>query len=79
MGRVMQVAAGLTATERQLLALAADGLDNYDIADKLCMEPLSIGRAFQRVYGKLGIHGRVAPRMQRKEAIKLYLTGEALR
>jgi DNA-binding NarL/FixJ family response regulator len=77
MSRIMQVAAGLTATERRMLELAAEGLDNYDIADELAMETLTIGKAFQRVYCKLGIHGQVAPRMQRKEAIKLYLTGEA--
>lgn len=77
MGHVMQVAAGLTATERRLLELAAEGYDNYDIADALAMETLTIGKAFQRAYCKLSIHGRVASKMQRKEAIRLYLTGEA--
>ena len=77
MGKVMHVPPGLTATELRMLQLAADGLDNYDIADQLRMGVGTIGKAFQRIYDKTGIRTQTPARLQRKEAVWRYMTGEA--
>lgn len=73
--RVMQFIA-LTPRERQLLELAADGYDNYEIADALTVEVRSVSSMFGAIYDKLRIDAPA--RLQRKAAIKMYLTGEAL-
>ena len=48
----------LTAGERRVALLAADGLTNRQIADTLFVTPKAIGFHLGNVYRKLGIRGR---------------------
>lgn len=53
-------AADLSAREREVLLLAAEGLDNQEIADRLTLSVRTVERHFQNVYLKLGLSGRTA-------------------
>ena len=48
----------LTAGERRVAALAADGLTNRQIADSLFVTPKAVGFHLSNAYRKLGIEGR---------------------
>lgn len=50
----------LSDREREILLLAADGLDNAEIADRLTLSVRTVERHFQNVYLKLGLSGRTA-------------------
>jgi DNA-binding CsgD family transcriptional regulator len=50
----------LTARERDVLALAAEGHDNDAIAARLHLSVRTVERHLQNVYTKLGLHGRSA-------------------
>ena len=50
----------LSAREREVLALAARGLDNEAIARELTLSVRTVERHLQNVYGKLGLQGRTA-------------------
>ncbi|MBM7515641.1 alpha/beta fold hydrolase [Nocardioides nitrophenolicus] len=50
----------LSARERELLLLAAEGLDNAAIAERLTLSVRTVERHFQNVYLKLGLSGRTA-------------------
>lgn len=50
----------LSAREREILLLAAEGLDNTAIADRLTLSVRTVERHFQNVYLKLGLSGRTA-------------------
>ena len=50
----------LSDREREILLLAADGLDNAQIADRLTLSVRTVERHFQNVYLKLGVSGRTA-------------------
>ena len=52
--------AGLTARERAVLALVADGLDNDQIAHRLSVSVRTVERHLSNVYAKLGIAGKAA-------------------
>jgi len=67
----------ITAHERRVLELAADGLNNREIAERLCMSSGGVDKAFWTIYQYLGIAGTVKPREQRQKAIQQYLSGEA--
>ena len=57
---------GLTDREREILACAAAGRGNKDIADQLCVSPDTVKTHLHHIYQKLGVTGRV-------EAILAYL------
>lgn len=48
----------LTAQERRVAALAAEGLANGEIAAALHLSPKTVSSHLQRVYAKLGMHSR---------------------
>jgi DNA-binding CsgD family transcriptional regulator len=48
----------LTATERQLTALVAQGLSNKEIAAALFVTPKTVGTKLSRIYAKVGVHSR---------------------
>jgi len=48
----------LTAQERRVAALAAQGLANVQIAAALHLSPKTVSSHLQRVYAKLGMHSR---------------------
>ena len=50
--------ASLTAGERRVALLAADGLTNRQIADALFVTPKAVGFHLGNAYRKLGIQGR---------------------
>ena len=57
------VAPGLTALsprEREILGLAARGLDNDEIAAELVLSARTVERHFSNVYAKLDLHGKSA-------------------
>jgi DNA-binding NarL/FixJ family response regulator len=51
--------ARLTAREREVLALLADGLDQRQIAAALVISPKTVGTHIERILEKLGVHSRV--------------------
>jgi two-component system nitrate/nitrite response regulator NarL len=50
--------ASLTAREREVLRLLAQGLTQIDIAGMLVISPKTVGTHIQRILGKLGVHSR---------------------
>lgn len=54
------IAAELSPREREILFLAARGLDNDCIAAELVLSVRTVERHLQNVYAKLGLHGRTA-------------------
>jgi len=50
----------LTARERDVLRLAAEGLDNAAIAERLSLSPRTVERHLSNAYLKLGVSGKVA-------------------
>jgi pimeloyl-ACP methyl ester carboxylesterase/DNA-binding CsgD family transcriptional regulator len=58
--RVNPSVTALSDREREILLLAADGLDNSEIADRLTLSVRTVERHFQNVYLKLGLSGRTA-------------------
>jgi DNA-binding CsgD family transcriptional regulator/tetratricopeptide (TPR) repeat protein len=48
----------LTAREREIAALAAQGTSSKDIADRLFLSARTVDNHLQSIYGKLGIRGR---------------------
>ncbi|WP_426245942.1 alpha/beta fold hydrolase [Nocardioides sp. LHG3406-4] len=59
----------LTAREREVLALAAQGLGNLAIAERLTLSDRTVERHLHNIYAKLGIEGRTA----RTAAVARYL------
>lgn len=58
--RVDVPATNLSDREREILQLAAQGLDNTAIAERLTLSVRTVERHFQNVYLKLGLTGRTA-------------------
>jgi DNA-binding CsgD family transcriptional regulator len=50
----------LTARERDVLTMAAHGLNRVQIAGRLGLRPSTIGSHLKRIYRKLGVHNRTA-------------------
>jgi DNA-binding CsgD family transcriptional regulator len=50
----------ISGREREILLLAAEGLDNAEIADRLTLSVRTVERHFQNIYLKLGLAGRSA-------------------
>ena len=50
----------LSDREREILLLAAEGLDNSEIAERLTLSVRTVERHFQNIYLKLGLSGRTA-------------------
>jgi two-component system, NarL family, nitrate/nitrite response regulator NarL len=48
----------LTAREREVLALLADGLEQDEIATQLFIAPKTVAKHIERILGKLGVHSR---------------------
>ena len=48
----------LTAREREVLSLLADGMSTKQIANELVITPRTIGTHVQNILGKLGVHSR---------------------
>ena len=59
----------LTEREREILAYAASGRGNKDIADQLCVSADTVKTHLHHIYRKLGVAGRV-------EAILTYLNSK---
>lgn len=57
---------GLTEREREILACAAAGLGNKEIADRLCVSVDTVKTHLHHIYRKLSVNGRV-------EAVLAYL------
>ena len=51
---------GLTAREREILDLVADGATNTRIADTLGVSPATVRKHLEHVYEKLGVSTRTA-------------------
>jgi pimeloyl-ACP methyl ester carboxylesterase/DNA-binding CsgD family transcriptional regulator len=59
-GRVAPPVTNLSDREREILLLAAEGLDNSEIAERLTLSLRTVERHFQNAYLKLGLSGRTA-------------------
>jgi DNA-binding NarL/FixJ family response regulator len=68
-GRAGSLAA-LTERELEILASAAAGLGNKEVADRLCVSPDTVKTHLHHIYRKLGVTGRV-------EAILVYLNDKS--
>jgi DNA-binding NarL/FixJ family response regulator len=55
-----ELSAVLSAREIEVLALAARGRDNAEIAGELHLSVRTVERHLQNVYDKLGLHGKAA-------------------
>ena len=55
---VSEVRNNLTAREREVLALLAEGLEQTDIAKKLFISPKTVATHIQRILAKLGVPSR---------------------
>jgi DNA-binding NarL/FixJ family response regulator len=55
-------AAVLTSQERQIATLAATGLTNKQISQRLCLSHRTVGAHLHRIFPKLGITSRAALR-----------------
>ena len=51
---------GLTPTEGRVAALVAEGRSNKEIAATLFVTPKTVETQLSRIYGKLGVHSRIA-------------------
>jgi DNA-binding CsgD family transcriptional regulator len=49
---------GLTAQERQVVLLAAEGLSNRQIAERLSLSPRTVGSHLYKAFPKLGVSNR---------------------
>ena len=56
--RLQQVFRNLTARERQICALVAEGLTNAEIGERLVVQPASVKRAITRILAKLDMRDR---------------------
>jgi DNA-binding CsgD family transcriptional regulator len=50
----------LTAREREILDLVAEGTTNAEIAERLWISPGTVRRHLENIYAKLGVHTRTA-------------------
>jgi DNA-binding CsgD family transcriptional regulator len=50
----------LTPREREVLALAARGATNAEIADELVVSPRTVKKHLEQIYDELGVRGRTA-------------------
>jgi DNA-binding CsgD family transcriptional regulator len=50
----------LTAREREILDLVADGRTNAEVASALWISPGTVRRHLENAYAKLGVHTRTA-------------------
>jgi DNA-binding NarL/FixJ family response regulator len=50
----------LTAREREVLALMAEGSSNRTIAGELGLSPKTVNRHVENIFGKLGVSSRAA-------------------
>ena len=50
----------LTAREREILDLVAEGMTNAEIAERLWVSPGTVRRHLENIYAKLGVHTRTA-------------------
>ncbi|MBS1858491.1 MAG: response regulator transcription factor [Acidobacteria bacterium] len=50
----------LTVREAEILALVARGLKNSQIANQLCISPLTVRWHLRSIYGKIGTHDRAS-------------------
>jgi DNA-binding NarL/FixJ family response regulator len=53
-----EVISALTAREREVLGLLADGLEQVDIAQRLVISPKTVAGHIERILAKLGVHSR---------------------
>jgi DNA-binding CsgD family transcriptional regulator len=51
-------AAGLTSREREVLLLLVERLSTFEIADRLCISPRTVGTHLDHIYSKLAVAGR---------------------
>ncbi|HZR00045.1 MAG TPA: LuxR C-terminal-related transcriptional regulator, partial [Chloroflexota bacterium] len=49
----------LSARELEVLALIATGREVEEVADQLCISPLTLRTHVQRILHKLGVHSRL--------------------
>jgi DNA-binding CsgD family transcriptional regulator len=59
-GRGPTAAGVLTPSERRVADLVAEGCSNKEIAGKLFVTPKTVETQLSRIYGKLGVHSRIA-------------------
>jgi DNA-binding CsgD family transcriptional regulator len=58
---------GLTAREREILALVAEGRSNSEVAAALWISPATVGKHLENVYAKLGVGTRTAAVQRARE------------
>ena len=61
---MLDLDAGLTRREREVLEWVAAGKTNRDIADIVGARPRTVEKHLERIYEKLGVEGRTAAAMR---------------
>ena len=53
----------LTSREAEILKLLTEGLNNNEIADKLCVQPVTVGSHLKHIFKKLKVSNRIQAAM----------------
>jgi DNA-binding NarL/FixJ family response regulator len=57
--RIPPVVNSLSRREREVIALVAQGLNNKEIGERICVSPFTVKNHLRSIFAKLRVYGRV--------------------